>query len=111
MESKQNHSWLCLYRDSVYRCTSDTYNLKFEKISKDGWSYTRDVAVVNANEALVVYKDRLYSMNLLDATYKAHAKGNWDNCVGAVGYKGNAICIGRDWGTGMCMAKGKWDWK
>jgi len=102
MESKQNHSWLCLYRDSIYKCTSDTYKLSFEKVSSDGWSHTKDVCVVNSNEALIVYKDRLYTLNLSNASYKAYGKNNWDNCVGAVAYKGNAVCIGRDWGTGQC---------
>jgi len=30
MEKKQNHQWLCLYRDSIYKCTSDTYKLGFD---------------------------------------------------------------------------------
>lgn len=77
-------------------------------MSSDGWSHTRDVCVVNDQEALVVYNDKLYTLDLSRASYKAYAKGNWNNCVGAVAYKGNAVCIGRDWGTGVCHGKNSW---
>lgn len=79
-------------------------------MSSNGWNYTRDACVVNSNEALVVYKDRLYTLNLSNAKYTSLSKGNWDNCVGAVAYKGNAVCIGRDWGTGVCQSKNSWKW-
>jgi len=64
MESKQNHQWLCLYKDSIYKCTCDTYDVNFTKVSSDGWNYTRDAVVVNDKEALVVYKDQIYTLNL-----------------------------------------------
>jgi len=73
MESKQNHQYLCLYRDSIYKCTSDTYKLSFDKVSSDGWNYVRDTCVVNDQEALVVYKDKLYTLNLAMASYKAYS--------------------------------------
>jgi len=101
---------MCLYRDSIYKCTSDTFKLSFEKVSSNGWDYTRDTCVVSSEEALVVYKDRLYTLNLLNATHKTYGKNNWDNCVGAVAYKGNAVCIGRDGGTGVCQSKSSWKW-
>ena len=109
MQSKQQqHSYLCFYRDSVYKCTSDTYNFTHTKVSSDGWKYIRDVCVVSPKEALIVYNDRIYTFDLLKYKTNAFGKSNWSNCVGAISYKGNAVCIGRDWGTGELSAKNGW---
>lgn len=80
-------------------------------MSTDGWGNTKDVCKVGLNEAIIVYSDRLYSLNLTNAKHKAYGSNNWSNCVGAISHKGNAVLIGRDWGTGVCSAKNAWKWK
>merc|ERR1712125_21000 len=46
--------------------------------------------------------------NLNNNKTNAFGKSNWSNCVGAISYKGNVMCIGRDWGTGELSAKNGW---